>query len=163
MSASSWQWGLSVDWEVSPYNSCTNSYGGLTFFIVQGLSTGSAGDELLFLIFFFLPRHPNKVITGVWCYYQDWSLELEEVFLLERRGEFDRFARYRETLKNRMLLWHGEYLLINYIYIQTAFDQGSWKPGASAVMQHDYRIRYVSETKKLLLYRFSVDELCGNT
>jgi hypothetical protein len=40
--------------------------------------------------------------------------------LLERRGEFDRFARYRETLKNRMLLWHGEYLLINYIYIQTA-------------------------------------------
>lgn len=48
--------------------------------------------------------------------HTDWSLELEEVFLLERRGEFDRFARYRETLKNRMLLWHGS-RLTNFVGI----------------------------------------------
>lgn len=48
--------------------------------------------------------------------HTDWSLELEEVFLLERRGEFDRFAPYRETLKNRMLLWHGS-RLTNFVGI----------------------------------------------
>lgn len=48
--------------------------------------------------------------------HTDWSLELEEVFLLERRGEFDRFAHYRETLKNRMLLWHGS-RLTNFVGI----------------------------------------------
>ena len=40
---------------------------------------------------------------------QDWSLELEEVFSLEREGEFDKFAPYREKLGNRMLLWHGRF------------------------------------------------------
>ncbi|KAM1539365.1 hypothetical protein FF1_004080 [Malus domestica] len=39
--------------------------------------------------------------------HTDWSLELEEVFALEREGEFDKFAPYRKKLKNRMLLWHG--------------------------------------------------------
>ncbi|XWS36401.1 hypothetical protein CRYUN_Cryun20dG0082500 [Craigia yunnanensis] len=34
------------------------------------------------------------------------TLELEEVFSLEREGEFDKFASYREKLNNRMLLWH---------------------------------------------------------
>ncbi|KAB5568282.1 hypothetical protein DKX38_002075 [Salix brachista] len=48
--------------------------------------------------------------------HTDWSLELEEVFLLERKGEFDRFAPYRETLKNRMLLWHGS-RLTNFVGI----------------------------------------------
>ncbi|KAH8515354.1 hypothetical protein H0E87_003996 [Populus deltoides] len=48
--------------------------------------------------------------------HTDWSLELEEVFLLERSGEFDRFAPYRETLKNRMLLWHGS-RLTNFVGI----------------------------------------------
>ena len=58
--------------------------------------------------------------------FQDWSLELEEVFLLERKGEFDRFAPYKEKrLKNKMPLWHGEHLLINYIFIQPALSQGS--------------------------------------
>ncbi|KAL6210669.1 hypothetical protein ACLB2K_015901 [Fragaria x ananassa] len=39
--------------------------------------------------------------------HTDWSLELEEVFSLEREGEFDKYAPYWKTLKNRMLLWHG--------------------------------------------------------
>ncbi|KAL6208713.1 hypothetical protein ACLB2K_019659 [Fragaria x ananassa] len=39
--------------------------------------------------------------------HTDWSLELEEVFSLEREGEFDKYAPYRKMLKNRMLLWHG--------------------------------------------------------
>ncbi|XAR61125.1 NAD(+) ADP-ribosyltransferase [Bertholletia excelsa] len=39
--------------------------------------------------------------------HTDWALELEEVFSLEREGEFDKFALYREKLGNRMLLWHG--------------------------------------------------------
>ncbi|KAL6214589.1 hypothetical protein ACLB2K_014021 [Fragaria x ananassa] len=39
--------------------------------------------------------------------HTDWSLELEEVFSLEREGEFDKYAPCRKTLKNRMLLWHG--------------------------------------------------------
>jgi len=38
---------------------------------------------------------------------QDWSLELEEVFALEREGESDKYAPYRDKLKNKMLLWHG--------------------------------------------------------
>ncbi|CAL0310383.1 unnamed protein product [Lupinus luteus] len=39
--------------------------------------------------------------------HTEWSLELEEVFALEREGELDSFAPYREKLGNRMLLWHG--------------------------------------------------------
>ncbi|KAK9945142.1 hypothetical protein M0R45_010672 [Rubus argutus] len=39
--------------------------------------------------------------------HTDWSLELEEVFSLEREGEFDKYTPYRKKLKNRMLLWHG--------------------------------------------------------
>ncbi|KAI0513930.1 hypothetical protein KFK09_009962 [Dendrobium nobile] len=38
--------------------------------------------------------------------HEDWSLELEEVFALEREGEFDKYATYRDKLKNKMLLWH---------------------------------------------------------
>ena len=51
-------------------------------------------------------------ITVTICYYQEWTLELEEVFSLEREGEFDKFASYREKLDNRMLLWHGKWLFI---------------------------------------------------
>ncbi|KAH9785482.1 poly (ADP-ribose) polymerase 1 [Citrus sinensis] len=40
--------------------------------------------------------------------HTDWSLELEEVFSLEREGEFDKFSSYQRKLKNRMLLWHGK-------------------------------------------------------
>lgn len=39
--------------------------------------------------------------------WQDWSLELEEVFALEREGETDKYASYRDKLQNKMLLWHG--------------------------------------------------------
>ncbi|XP_012569391.1 poly [ADP-ribose] polymerase 1 [Cicer arietinum] len=46
----------------------------------------------------------------------DWSLELEEVFSLEREGEFDKFAPYRDKLGNRMLLWHGS-RLTNFVGI----------------------------------------------
>ncbi|KAF6175035.1 hypothetical protein GIB67_039583 [Kingdonia uniflora] len=35
-----------------------------------------------------------------------WTLELEDVFTLEREGESDKFAPYREKLQNKMLLWH---------------------------------------------------------
>ncbi|KAL5981388.1 Poly [ADP-ribose] polymerase 1 [Asimina triloba] len=38
--------------------------------------------------------------------HKDWTLELEEVFSLDREGEFDKFKPYRDKLKNRMLLWH---------------------------------------------------------
>ncbi|XP_038714269.1 poly [ADP-ribose] polymerase 1 isoform X2 [Tripterygium wilfordii] len=48
--------------------------------------------------------------------HTEWSLELEEVFSLEREGEFDRFAPYREKLKNKMLLWHGS-RLTNFVGI----------------------------------------------
>lgn len=48
--------------------------------------------------------------------HTDWSLELEEVFSLEREGESDKFAPYREKLGNRMLLWHGS-RLTNFVGI----------------------------------------------
>ena len=53
----------------------------------------------------------SKIKTDVFfhvVYPQDWTLELEEAFSLEREGEFDKFASYREKLQNRMLLWHGK-------------------------------------------------------
>ncbi|KAJ4822115.1 Poly [ADP-ribose] polymerase 1 [Turnera subulata] len=48
--------------------------------------------------------------------HTEWSLELEEVFSLEREGEFDKFAPYRDKLKNKMLLWHGS-RLTNFVGI----------------------------------------------
>ncbi|XP_078440531.1 poly(ADP-ribose) polymerase 2 [Wolffia australiana] len=39
--------------------------------------------------------------------HKDWELELEDVFALEREGEFDRYASHRDRLQNKMLLWHG--------------------------------------------------------
>ncbi|KAL4362846.1 hypothetical protein GQ457_04G027370 [Hibiscus cannabinus] len=48
--------------------------------------------------------------------HTEWTLELEEVFSLEREGEFDKFAAYREKLSNRMLLWHGS-RLTNFVGI----------------------------------------------
>lgn len=48
--------------------------------------------------------------------HTDWSLELEEVFSLEREGESDKFVPYREKLGNRMLLWHGS-RLTNFVGI----------------------------------------------
>ncbi|XP_024981698.1 poly [ADP-ribose] polymerase 1 [Cynara cardunculus var. scolymus] len=48
--------------------------------------------------------------------HTDWALELEEVFTVERRGEFDKFAPYKDKLKNKMLLWHGS-RLTNFVGI----------------------------------------------
>ncbi|XP_054820608.1 poly [ADP-ribose] polymerase 1-like [Prosopis cineraria] len=48
--------------------------------------------------------------------HTDWNLELEEVFALEREGEIDKYAPYREKLGNRMLLWHGS-RLTNFVGI----------------------------------------------
>ncbi|KAK4784448.1 hypothetical protein SAY86_018816 [Trapa natans] len=48
--------------------------------------------------------------------HTDWTLELEEAFSLERKGEFHKFAPYRQKLKNRMLLWHGS-RLTNFVGI----------------------------------------------
>ncbi|KAL9227702.1 hypothetical protein vseg_003357 [Gypsophila vaccaria] len=48
--------------------------------------------------------------------HTDWSLELEEVFSLERKGDSDKFAPLRQKLGNRMLLWHGS-RLTNYVGI----------------------------------------------
>ncbi|CAH8362692.1 unnamed protein product [Eruca vesicaria subsp. sativa] len=48
--------------------------------------------------------------------HTEWSLELEDVFTLEREGEFDKYAPYREKLGNKMLLWHGS-RLTNFVGI----------------------------------------------
>ncbi|KAG0453307.1 hypothetical protein HPP92_025971 [Vanilla planifolia] len=48
--------------------------------------------------------------------HKDWSLELEEVFALERAREFDKYAPYRDKLQNKMLLWHGS-RLTNFVGI----------------------------------------------
>uniref|UniRef100_A0A9I9DUL3 Poly [ADP-ribose] polymerase n=1 Tax=Cucumis melo TaxID=3656 RepID=A0A9I9DUL3_CUCME len=48
--------------------------------------------------------------------HTDWALELEEVFSLEREGEFDKFVPFRQKLKNKMLLWHGS-RLTNFVGI----------------------------------------------
>lgn len=39
---------------------------------------------------------------------QEWSLELEEVYALDREGEYDKFSPYRAKLGKKMLLWHGK-------------------------------------------------------
>ena len=39
---------------------------------------------------------------------KDWSLELEEVFSLDRDGELNKYSRYKNNLHNKMLLWHGK-------------------------------------------------------
>ncbi|KAJ3678554.1 hypothetical protein LUZ60_002357 [Juncus effusus] len=48
--------------------------------------------------------------------HKEWSLELEEVFTLEREGEIDKYAPYRNKLQNKMLLWHGS-RLTNFVGI----------------------------------------------
>ena len=41
-------------------------------------------------------------------FLKDWSLELEEVFSLDRDGELNKYSRYKNNLHNKMLLWHGK-------------------------------------------------------
>ncbi|KAF3772089.1 Poly ADP-ribose polymerase 1 [Nymphaea thermarum] len=47
---------------------------------------------------------------------EEWTLELEDVYALEREGELDKYAPYKSKLKNRMLLWHGS-RLTNFVGI----------------------------------------------
>ncbi|KAL6871445.1 hypothetical protein ACP4OV_014274 [Aristida adscensionis] len=48
--------------------------------------------------------------------HKDWSLELEEVFCLDRYGELNKYSRYKNNLHNKMLLWHGS-RLTNFVGI----------------------------------------------
>ncbi|GJN38426.1 hypothetical protein PR202_gb27463 [Eleusine coracana subsp. coracana] len=48
--------------------------------------------------------------------HKDWSLELEEVFALDRDGELNKYSRYKNNLHNKMLLWHGS-RLTNFVGI----------------------------------------------
>ncbi|CAI9107673.1 OLC1v1007086C1 [Oldenlandia corymbosa var. corymbosa] len=48
--------------------------------------------------------------------HTEWSLELEEVFALEREGEYDKYSPHRTKLGNKMLLWHGS-RLTNFVGI----------------------------------------------
>ncbi|MQL98621.1 hypothetical protein Taro_031331 [Colocasia esculenta] len=48
--------------------------------------------------------------------HTDWSLELEDVFALEREGESGKYASFRDKLQNKMLLWHGS-RLTNFVGI----------------------------------------------
>ncbi|PWZ40138.1 Poly [ADP-ribose] polymerase 1 [Zea mays] len=48
--------------------------------------------------------------------HKDWSLELEEVFSLDRDGELNKYSRYKNNLHNKMLLWHGS-RLTNFVGI----------------------------------------------
>ncbi|XP_057858020.2 poly [ADP-ribose] polymerase 1 [Cryptomeria japonica] len=38
--------------------------------------------------------------------HKEWALELEDVFAVDREGEDNAYAKYK-NLQNRMLLWHG--------------------------------------------------------
>uniref|UniRef100_A0A1D1YCL5 Poly [ADP-ribose] polymerase n=1 Tax=Anthurium amnicola TaxID=1678845 RepID=A0A1D1YCL5_9ARAE len=48
--------------------------------------------------------------------HKDWTLELIDAFSLEREGESDKYASFREKLQNKMLLWHGS-RLTNFVGI----------------------------------------------
>lgn len=39
---------------------------------------------------------------------QDWALELEDVFAVDREGETESFTPFKMCLDNHMLLWHGQ-------------------------------------------------------
>ncbi|TYI55471.1 hypothetical protein E1A91_D11G144400v1 [Gossypium mustelinum] len=93
---------------------------------IQNLLNSDASDPSLkesFIIdasnrfFTVIPSiHPHVIRDEDDFKAKDWKLELEEVFSLEREGEFDKFAPYREKLSNRMLLWHGS-RLTNFVGI----------------------------------------------
>ncbi|RZC57610.1 hypothetical protein C5167_004914 [Papaver somniferum] len=60
--------------------------------------------------------HPHVIRGARDLRPKEWTLELEDVFALDREGEFDTFAPYREKLQNKMLLWHGS-RLTNFVGI----------------------------------------------
>ena len=41
---------------------------------------------------------------------QEWALELEDVYAVDREGETDHYVPFKESLDNKMLLWHGKFL-----------------------------------------------------
>ncbi|KAI3923415.1 hypothetical protein MKW92_030016 [Papaver armeniacum] len=65
-------------------------------------------DDYLLVEKYLLTTHASR--------HKEWMLELEDVFALDREGEFDKFAPYREKLQNKMLLWHGS-RLTNFVGI----------------------------------------------
>jgi hypothetical protein len=42
--------------------------------------------------------------------HTEWALELEDVYAVEREGEYGAYVPFKETLENRTLLWHGNVL-----------------------------------------------------
>lgn len=97
---------------------------------------------------------------------QDWVLEVEEVFTLEREGEFEKFKPYREKLKNRMLLWHGKLK-------HTSSRPVNWRiyqlNGSEYTLYLKFKVvRLLSNCESGLncietLFRFPFDKLCGYT
>ncbi|XP_026410146.1 poly [ADP-ribose] polymerase 1-like [Papaver somniferum] len=65
-------------------------------------------DDYLLVEKYLLTTHASR--------HKEWTLELEDVFALDREGEFDKFAPYREKLQNKMLLWYGS-RLTNFVGI----------------------------------------------
>lgn len=106
---------------------------------------------------------------------QDWALELEEVFSLEREGEFDKYAPYRAKLKNKMLLWHGElswpltFTIWNLLSLGCYGSQNHWDFLIYWNIIHWITVLWKAVWYKIILttghkfsvsYRFSVDKLC---
>lgn len=71
----------------------------------------------------FIPGSSAKPFDMFFFSLKDWSLELEEVFALDRDGELNKYSRYKNNLHNKMLLWHGkqlfEYALVVAFSIQS--------------------------------------------
>lgn len=39
--------------------------------------------------------------------HTEWGLELEDAFMVNRKGEEEAYAPFKDSLSNKMLLWHG--------------------------------------------------------
>lgn len=52
---------------------------------------------------------------------QDWALELEDVFVVERAGEDESYTPFKKSLDNHMLLWHGQ-LTSPYVFRSNKFE-----------------------------------------
>jgi poly [ADP-ribose] polymerase len=63
---------------------------------------------LCYMAVFILFIWGSSAKPHVMFFLKDWSLELEEVFSLDRDGELNKYSRYKNNLHNKMLLWHGK-------------------------------------------------------
>lgn len=54
-----------------------------------------------------LAQHTDKSLLSI---LQEWALELEDVYAVDREGETDHYVSFKESLDNKMLLWHGKFL-----------------------------------------------------